>query len=149
MTTFRMERQGLGTLLTRPWLRSPAGHYLPTRAKIPPRADSYFITRSCFRYRATAGCFSPTLVSRSWILLVSWIFVYSPVMRTVLWPAIFEASILDPPASCHHVILARRKECGDLVNRIRRVASSRFSAGLSPEYYVESPRPMFRGKTCS
>src|ERR1019366_4588299 len=33
-------------------------------------------------------------------------------MRTVLWPAILDASMLDPPTSCRHVILARRKECG-------------------------------------
>ena len=37
-------------------------------------------------------------------------FVYSSVIRTVLWPAIFNASMLDPPTSCRQVILARRKE---------------------------------------
>jgi len=42
----------------------------------------------------------------------SWISVYSSVMRTALWPAIFEASMLDAPSSCRHVILARRKEWG-------------------------------------
>jgi hypothetical protein len=31
---------------------------------------------------------------------VSWIFVYSSVFRTVLWPAILYASMLDPPTSC-------------------------------------------------
>jgi len=30
-------------------------------------------------------------------------------MRTVLWPAIFEASMLDAPSSCRQVMLARRK----------------------------------------
>jgi hypothetical protein len=29
----------------------------------------------------------------------------------VLWPAIFDASMLDPPTSCLQVMLARRKEC--------------------------------------
>jgi hypothetical protein len=38
--------------------------------------------------------------------------VYSSVIRTLLWPAIFDASMLDPPTPCRHVILARRKECG-------------------------------------
>jgi hypothetical protein len=40
---------------------------------------------------------------------VSWIFVYSSVRRMVLWPTIFDASMLDPLTSCHHVMLARRK----------------------------------------
>src|ERR1017187_6553948 len=72
--------------------------------------------RHRFFYCTTAGCFSPTLASRSWISRVSsscrlsWIFVYSSVIRTVLWPAIFDVSMLDPPTSCRHVMLARRKE---------------------------------------
>jgi hypothetical protein len=37
----------------------------------------------------------------------SWVFVYSLFIRTVLWPAIFDASMLDPPASCRHVVCAR------------------------------------------
>jgi hypothetical protein len=36
--------------------------------------------------------------------------VYSSVIRTVLWPAIFEASMLDPPSSCLQVMLASRHE---------------------------------------
>lgn len=41
-------------------------------------------------------CLLPALISRvssSW--RVSWIFVYSWVIRAVLWPAIFDASMLD------------------------------------------------------
>ena len=33
--------------------------------------------------------------------------MYSSVIRTVLWPAIFDASMLEPPTSCRHVMLAR------------------------------------------
>jgi hypothetical protein len=36
----------------------------------------------------------------------NWIFVYSSVIRIVLWPAISEASTPDPPTSCRQVMLS-------------------------------------------
>jgi hypothetical protein len=65
------------------------------------RRSSCVARRFDFFYCTTAVCFSPTLARRSWISRVSsswrvsWIFVYSSVIRTVLWPAIFDASMLD------------------------------------------------------
>ena len=42
----------------------------------------------------------------------NWTIVYSSVIFVLAWPAILLASMLLPPTSCRHVILARRRECG-------------------------------------
>jgi len=85
-------------------------------------------------------------VSSSW--RVSWIFVYSSVIRTVLWPAIFDASMLDPPTSCRQVMLARRKECGPRPGKSQPSATAaRFRACRTPESHSGRPLPSVRTKT--
>src|ERR1039458_5153208 len=107
-----------------------------------------------FPYCTTAGCFAPTLANRSWISRVSsswrvsWIFVYSSVIRTVLWPAIFDVSMLDPPTSCLHVMLARRKECGPRPGKSQPSATAaRFRACRTPESHMGRSLPSVRTKT--
>lgn len=68
--------------------------------------------------------------------------MYSSVMRTVLWPAILDASMLDPPTSCRHVILARRKECGPRPGKSQPSAAAAFFRDCrTPESHNESPLP--------
>ena len=67
---------------------------------------------------ATALLVRAALARFSWMRRVrsSWRFsptsVYSSVMAVLAWPAILLVSMLLPPTSCRHVMLARRRECG-------------------------------------
>jgi len=56
---------------------------------------------------ATSFCLDAALSSSC---RLSWTTVYSSVILVLACPAIFDASILEPPTSCRQVMLARRSE---------------------------------------
>jgi hypothetical protein len=76
------------------------------------------------------------------------VFVYSSVIRTVLRPAIFDASALDPPTSRRHVIFAGRKECGSRPGKPQPSApAARFKALRTSGSHSMSPLPFVRTET--
>lgn len=58
--------------------------------------------------------------------------MYSSVIRVLAWTAIFEASMLEPPTSCRHVMLARRSECGPKPGKSAHSDEADHDSGLMP-----------------
>lgn len=60
---------------------------------------------------AARGLAAFVLYAARQVVLIA-ILVYSIVVESFEWPAIMLVSMLLPPTSCRHVMLARRGECG-------------------------------------
>src|ERR1017187_10256838 len=71
----------------------------------------------------------------------NWTIVYSSVIFVLAWPAILLASMLLPPTSCRHVMLARRREWGPKPRKSQPSAvAALFSACRTPESHIGSFR---------
>lgn len=66
--------------------------------------------------------------------------MYSAVMSTSAWPAVFEASIALPPTSCRQVTFARRNECGPSPGKSQPSAyAAWWSASRTPASHNDWP----------